>query len=106
MGVGVFDSEGDAGDDHLPEEDFGNGKVDVCTQEFKRKEPTVGFSWKPSSHPPPEWGARIANLSVDQQGGPIKLNFVSGVFPNLCGAYHLTENDYVIVFELQKKKKT
>ena len=28
--------------------------MDVGAHEFKRKEPTVGFSWKPSSHPPSE----------------------------------------------------
>ena len=39
------------GDDHLHEQGFDNRQVDVGTQEFNRKGPTVGFSLKPSSHP-------------------------------------------------------
>ena len=39
---GILEVKATPCDDHLHEEDFDNGPVDVGAQELKRKEPTVG----------------------------------------------------------------
>ena len=52
---GILEVRTTPGDDVLNEEDFDRGTVDV---QVKRKEPTVGFGWKPLSRPPSERGPK------------------------------------------------
>ena len=64
MGDGILEVRAMPGDDHLHEQDFDDGQwTPAHRKKSKRKEPIVGFCWKPPSHLPSERGANAPSRS-------------------------------------------
>ena len=58
----TVDVKATSDDDHLHEEDFDNGTVDVCTVGVRAEAPTVRFDWKTSSHSLLQRGAKAPSV--------------------------------------------